>query len=383
VPRAKFVIEHSPKKSFRVEMICSSYGMSGGKTETEYDVDIPIETMPKWNVGLITGPSGSGKTIIAKKMFPDYTICSGFAWGEGSILDDFEESLSTQKIQEVLSSVGFSSPPDWIKPFSILSTGQQMRAEIARLLSSSQGPSIYDEFTATIDRTTAQIGCIAVQKFVRREDKKFIAISCHDDVEGYLQPDWVYDTHLGKFRTRCLQRPDITVAVRTADYREWGIFRRFHYLTSSHSRSAHCYIAEIGGRPIAWCSVIHLLHATAKKTKMIHRLVVRPDYQGVGIGTKFLTIIAKRYVEQGYRVRLVTSSAALLRMTRRADDGGRSCGFVLARRPGYTSRRFRDNDRTKPVQTSPGRLTISMEATRSSLDRYFAGAKGAATGGGQ
>lgn len=44
----------------------------------------------------------------------------------------------------------------------------------------------------------------------------------------------------------------------------------------------------------------------------MHRLVILPDYQGVGIGTKFLGIIAKHYTENGFRVLLNTSAKNLV-----------------------------------------------------------------------
>jgi ABC-type polar amino acid transport system ATPase subunit len=157
----------------------------------EFDVNIPIEDI-KWNVGLIVGASGTGKTTIARQVFKDFRFFDGFEWAGKSIIDDFGEH-SAKDITEILSKVGFASPPDWLKPFNVLSNGQKMRAELARLILEAKEPFIYDEFTSVVDRQVACIGSAAIQKFIRKQDKQFIAVSCHYDIEEWLEPDWVFD----------------------------------------------------------------------------------------------------------------------------------------------------------------------------------------------
>ena len=48
-----------------------------------------------------------------------------------------------------------------------------------------------------------------------------------------------------------------------------------------------------------------------KGFKQVHRLVVLPDYQGVGIGTNFITFIAKHYAKQGLIMKLITTTPAI------------------------------------------------------------------------
>jgi ABC-type ATPase with predicted acetyltransferase domain len=183
----------------------------------EFDVSIPIEDK-KWNIGLIVGASGTGKTTIAKTVFDDFEFFNGFKWEADSVLDDFADELSAKQITEVLSKVGFASPPDWLKPFSVLSNGQKMRVELARLILEADKPFIYDEFTSVVDRQVACIGSAAVQKFVRNMDKQFIAVSCHYDVAEWLEPDWVYDVNKMEFVRGSLRRPKIQVNVRTMQH---------------------------------------------------------------------------------------------------------------------------------------------------------------------
>ena len=190
MPSSKFVIESKIPSSFRVEKVKGQFDYDASVVRKEFDVNIPIEDID-WNIGLIVGASGSGKTTIAKNVFKDFELFDGFEWSDKTVIDDFDEKLSAKDITEALSKVGFSSPPDWLKPFSVLSNGQKMRAELARVILESDKPIIYDEFTSVVDRPVAQIGSAAIQKFIRRENKQFIAVSCHYDIEEWLEPDWM------------------------------------------------------------------------------------------------------------------------------------------------------------------------------------------------
>ena len=49
-----------------------------------------------------------------------------------------------------------------------------------------------------------------------------------------------------------------------------------------------------------------------KGKKRVHRLVVLPDYQGIGIGTTFIKEIAKIISERGYELNLTTTTPALV-----------------------------------------------------------------------
>lgn len=53
---------------------------------------------------------------------------------------------------------------------------------------------VFDEFTSVVDRNIAQISSLAIQKAIRRKDAKFIAVTCHYDVQEWLMPDWVFNT---------------------------------------------------------------------------------------------------------------------------------------------------------------------------------------------
>jgi len=308
MPRSKFVVEAKIKKSFKNEKVKGMFDIKIDSVKKEFDVNIPIEGV-KWNIGLIIGSSGSGKTTIAKKVFNEFKLFNGFEWSDNSIIDDFNKDLSAKEITNILSKVGFSSPPDWLKPFAVLSNGQKMRVELARLILESNSPVIYDEFTSVVDRQVAKIGSYAISKFVKKENKQFIAVSCHRDIIDWLEPDWVFDVDEMKFKRGLLRRPEIKINIRKSVQKEWSLFKQFHYLSSNHNASAQKFIAEIGGEAVGWCSVIHT-PGINKKMKRIHRIVVKPDYQGVGIGIAFLNKVAAMYGE--YDLNLITGTPSFI-----------------------------------------------------------------------
>lgn len=41
-------------------------------------------------------------------------------------------------------------------------------------------------------------------------------------------------------------------------------------------------------------------------------MVILPDYQGIGIGTKFLNIVAEYYAQQGFEISMVTSAKNMI-----------------------------------------------------------------------
>ena len=58
--------------------------------------------------------------------------------------------------------------------------------------------------------------------------------------------------------------------------------------------------------------VLHQPHGVNKKMKRVSRMVILPDYQGVGIGYKFLCTVAKEYAKSGFDFTIVTSAKNLI-----------------------------------------------------------------------
>jgi len=265
------------------------------KSRVEWAVDLPIEKH-EWNIGLVVGPSGCGKTTIARELFK-HELVDSFDWFQKkSIVDAFPPKMGIKEITTLLSSVGFSSPPGWLKPFHVLSNGEQFRVTIARALAEQSELVVIDEFTSVVDRTVAQIGSCAIAKTVRKRDQKFVAVTCHYDILDWLDPDWVYQPSTDDFQWRCERqsRPPISLEIINVHRRAWELFRKHHYLDSTLQKSAKCFMAIVDGQPAAFTAVIHFPHKTAPSFRE-HRTVCLPDFQGVGIGNAMSEYVASLY----------------------------------------------------------------------------------------
>jgi ABC-type polar amino acid transport system ATPase subunit len=175
-----------------------SFTLNDVKLQKHFKGSLPIEG-DDWQLGIIVGRSGSGKSSIAKKLFSAEYI-TNFEYHGKCILDDFPKSLSTSEITHMLCSVGFASPPDWLKAYSCLSQGEKMRVDVARALCLPQKLIVFDEFTSVVDREVAKVGSYAISKAVHASPgKKFVAVTCHFDVIDWLEVDWVFNTDTMEF----------------------------------------------------------------------------------------------------------------------------------------------------------------------------------------
>lgn len=307
MPYLDIVREIATPQSFRVAQISSMFDVPlAEKVRHSWSVNLPLEERPDWQIGLIVGPSGCGKSTIAREFWPDNYI-RGYDWPDGkSILDGFAAGMESKRVIAALTAVGFSSPPDWVKPYAALSTGQQMRADLARALC-SDGIVVFDEFTSVVDRTVAQIGSAALAKAVRRQPgRQFIAVTCHEDVLDWLAPDWTYEPQSGAFDWRSVQRrPDIALDITRVHPKAWALFAPYHYLSHDLNRSAECYVAEWNENPVAFVAVLPVIGF--KNARRESRIVVLPDYQGVGIGAVVSEAVGQIYRARGMRYRSTTS----------------------------------------------------------------------------
>ncbi len=275
-----------------------------------WQVELPL-TERSWQIGLVVGPSGSGKSTLARRLWPG-AVVERFEWpADQAVVDGFPPELSIKEIALLLSSVGFSSPPAWLRPFTSLSTGEQFRAHLARLLAERRELAVCDEFTSVVDRTVAQIGSHALARTVRGQGQRFVAVTCHEDVEAWLDPDWVYRPAEARFQWRLLRpRPAIELDVARVGRAAWAYYAPHHYLSGTLSSSAVCFAAFWRGRPVAFSAWINDLARRGAKRE--HRTVVLPDFQGAGIGHALSSASAGYWKGLGCRAVSTTTHPAFV-----------------------------------------------------------------------
>ncbi len=401
--------------SFRVRQVSGMFDLPPSKSVVErFAVETPdgFPHADDWRIGLIVGPSGSGKSTIARAIFGD-RVYQPRRWpADRAVIDGFGE-LPTKQITKMLTAVGFSSPPSWLKPYRVLSGGEQFRCDLARALLGTgdlgrgvgdwtaendehdsdsdtagqassgtrasyfqsslprpespalrpQSPAprlpppapavVFDEFTSVVDRNVARIVSAAIAKGIRAGwiGRRLVAVACHYDVTDWLAPDWVIDMATGEYSRRRLRRPPIELRLFRCRRSAWRLFARHHYLSGELPRFARCFLATCDGRPAAFCAMLNLIGR--KNRWRVSRIVTLPDYQGVGIGTAVVEAVAELHRREGNRVNVTTSHPAMIahcsRSPRWRAVNVRKSG---APRPAWPAKNYRG---------SPGRAVVSFE----------------------
>lgn len=348
------------EKTARVLQLCGLFDVPPTeRSESVWNVSLPVDESP-WQIGLIVGPSGSGKTTLAREAFASAPFVSanvGYDWPAGkAVVDGFPAGLSIKDITGALSSVGFSTPPAWLRPFGCLSTGEQFRATVARALIDPAPLVVIDEFTSVVDRTVAQIGSAAVSKAVRRTpNKRLVAVTCHYDVEEWLTPDWVVEMPAGTFTRRSVRRrPEIALEVGRVGVQAWDTFKRHHYLDTSLHKSAKCFCAFWRGRPVAFASCLYMPHANGGWWRE-HRTVCLPDFQGVGIGNALSEFVAGVMRTTGRKYMSTTGNPAMVRYR------ARSTVWKMRRSPSRTRCESAKSKLRNTMNHATGRFTTGFE----------------------
>lgn len=360
------VVESPIVESPRVLQLRGLFDLPSERTSRlEWTAQLPLAERP-WQIGLICGPSGCGKSTLARHLWPDeYARSTRLDWPtDRAVVDAFPEELSIHEVTALLAAVGLNSPPAWLRPFPVLSTGQQFRATLARLLAAPAGQLlVFDEYTSVVDRTVARIGSAAVARAIRARAVRFVAVTCHDDVEDWLQPDWVHHPAEERFSWRCLQpRPRIGLDIQRCSARLWRLFAPHHYLSHSLAPSAVCFLARWNRLPVAFSAWLPFV-GTGPPARREHRTVTLPDFQGVGIGNALSALIASLWRGLGFRALSTTTHPAMI--TSRL----RSPFWVLRRAPSLASGRDR---RLPGLRHATTRLTAGFEYTGPALSGRLA-----------
>ena len=119
--------------SYRAARVKSLFNAENG---CNFDLEIEADLDFDWNIGVIVGPSGSGKTSIGKMIFGENKI---YDYSEGwdsskPIIDCIAPDGDFNEVTGTLANVGLGDVPAWLRPYHVLSNGEQFRAGLAKMI---------------------------------------------------------------------------------------------------------------------------------------------------------------------------------------------------------------------------------------------------------
>lgn len=257
-----------------------------------------------YGIGLIVGNSGSGKSSILKEVF-NLKEEKGINKNK-SIATLIEElGLTYSEMENVLFSVGLSSIPCWVKPIKILSNGEQARASIAFELSKKKEIYIFDEFTSVLNREVGKIISKNLNTFIKKTGKKCIIASCHFDIIDWLKPCWIVDTNKEEFickrDSKDKKRERLRFTIKEVKSSTWSRFSKFHYLNKNlPGNLKHTFGLFNSEDTQIGIILFHHVYGLLRHDLMhFNRMVIHPDYQGLGLAIPFLNFccdfIQKKY----------------------------------------------------------------------------------------
>lgn len=306
IVRKEFVVEPNEKGN----LIAESFGVTGGYVNKIADLSIPDE----WSVLYITGESGCGKTTIAREIADALGVPFDsqieiphnkplFLWG-GESEENQAETLKK------LSYVGLSDAVLWLNYYNDLSDSQKARARMYLMLEKSD-LIIVDEFLSTLDRETAKAVAYCFQKAVRIQGKKLVAVTAHNDLQKYLQADYVI---LGEaFPSRWsikkneydLGNPILyDLIIKWGEKEDYKVCRlgELHYKGKYTGGTKEYLFAYLNEKMVGVLVSTYNMHTGGRR---ISRLVVHPSYRGCGIGKK----LVKEYLSEFPDTDVVASMA--------------------------------------------------------------------------
>ncbi len=293
----KIDIHHqcSDFQSYRAARVKSLFNAEKG-CDFLFSCELNIDD-PNWKLGVIVGPSGSGKSSLGKKIFgEEFLYNMENDWNVDSpIIDCIAPTGDFNEVTGALASVGLGDVPAWLRPFHVLSNGQKFRAGLARLIVEKPEQVVVDEFTSVVDRQIAKIGAQAFAKAWKRGKGQCVLLSCHYDILDWLEPDWVFDTASGKFaRGNLWRRPQFELQIWKTNSSYWKYFKPHYYLNLPMPIAAEYFVGTVENELVCHLAVTPFFTA---KSYRATRLVVMPEWQGAGVGTKFLDWVCEYHLQ--------------------------------------------------------------------------------------
>jgi len=319
VQNYRLKLQSDVSKSFRCQKAADSLDIDTEK-KSIHELSVDCDLKSDFKIGLIVGSSGSGKTTLTKHIFGENCFDSKID-PTVPIIDQFPKNLSYDECAELLTGIGLTSVPCWIRPVFTLSNGQKARAEAALAMSSSGEQILLDEWTSVVDRTVAKVMSHCISKFAKKHNKRIILCACHYDIIDWLDPDWIIDCNKQTFiDRRSLSKEErarterLEFSIKKIDRKSWKYFSKYHYLTSNlPGGRIHLFGLFEKENQIGFQCFANYVPTRKNKVEIFHsnRTVIHPDYAGMGLGIKLINETSKIMDKTGVRVMAKFSSTPI------------------------------------------------------------------------
>lgn len=187
------------------KIVMDAFGLKGDTIYADLVQNMSVKAS-NGNIIFVVGTSGSGKSVFLNSLDPDKTLDGNLTikrtgsmkhsagWlrplrEDAPVFEVLAEKFSPEKAFIALSRVGLSEALAFIKPFWMLSRGQQYRAMLADLLLRDEEVWLLDEFCSDLDPITAKIVAHNLRKQVIATGRiAFIAAANHIHYLDALRP---------------------------------------------------------------------------------------------------------------------------------------------------------------------------------------------------
>lgn len=187
------------------KVVMNAFGLKGDTVYADIVQRVSIKAS-NGNIILVVGTSGSGKSVFLDALDPEKTLggnlmvkrAGSLKYSAGwlrplrkdvPIFEALAEKFTPHRTFIALSRVGLSEALAFIKPFWMLSRGQQYRAMIADLLLRDEEVWLLDEFCSDLDPVTAKIVAHNLRKQIIVSGRiAFVAAANHQHYLDALRP---------------------------------------------------------------------------------------------------------------------------------------------------------------------------------------------------
>lgn len=215
IKKMNIIASYSLKTTKHVRAILSGFGLKGDKLNQKVVSEFSLTASPG-NIVFISGVSGTGKSVLLnllnKKGNTQLKVSSeanNINKFKTSRLEDinsklpliefFSQLFGIENSLSALNRAGLSEAFVYLKPYSLLSKGQQYRARFAKLILEDADIWLLDEFCSDLDVLTAKIVSNNLRHIVTKYSKiVIVAAANHEHFIDALKPTQVIVLASGK-----------------------------------------------------------------------------------------------------------------------------------------------------------------------------------------